>query len=366
MLKFKGGLAKPPLKLGHAVSQKSMARDLVFVLSFASKYCRHPQPCCGAGTGEFPAQRASNAENVSIWWRHHVIHMTHLQRKSTVWHADTLAWVELTPWPQMGFWKHVIDGVNLKRKIAVMTNTFSNCRFSYMYIHATKPSEDTHFVGVYKIWTCDGIKIYFYHPWGQISSLSMNLKIIAMNLVINRSVPSHFLNQSWLTITQTSRNRIQRTTNWLSLTKLYLKLLFVISLPFCTPKRILNLEYLILNPELLTFGCFFLSLDLSFPVSVFGGCFCDLCSQLLAIHDLCHDLCLGRFRHAAAAATAHRHTSTAGHHAKIIIHRRLCNKRYRWSFCYMFFKHIIVTSHERTTQIIGNSAVYSSICIGWL
>ena len=23
------------------------------------------------GTGEFPAQRASSAENVSIWWRHH-------------------------------------------------------------------------------------------------------------------------------------------------------------------------------------------------------------------------------------------------------------------------------------------------------
>ena len=28
------------------------------------------------GTGEFPAQMASNAENGSIWWRHHV----HLQR----------------------------------------------------------------------------------------------------------------------------------------------------------------------------------------------------------------------------------------------------------------------------------------------
>ena len=25
------------------------------------------------GTGEFPAQKASNAENVSIWWRHHVL-----------------------------------------------------------------------------------------------------------------------------------------------------------------------------------------------------------------------------------------------------------------------------------------------------
>ena len=27
-------------------------------------------------TGEFPAQRASNAENVSIWWRHHELHVT--------------------------------------------------------------------------------------------------------------------------------------------------------------------------------------------------------------------------------------------------------------------------------------------------
>ena len=31
--------------------------------------------CAGnsPGTGEFPAQKASNAENVSIWWRHHGI-----------------------------------------------------------------------------------------------------------------------------------------------------------------------------------------------------------------------------------------------------------------------------------------------------
>ena len=30
-------------------------------------------PLCGEFTGEFLPQRASNAENVSIWWRHHVI-----------------------------------------------------------------------------------------------------------------------------------------------------------------------------------------------------------------------------------------------------------------------------------------------------
>ena len=46
--------------------------------------------CAGnsPGTGEFPAQMASNAENVSIWWRHHGCRKigypseTHLQMRS--------------------------------------------------------------------------------------------------------------------------------------------------------------------------------------------------------------------------------------------------------------------------------------------
>ena len=32
---------------------------------------QHHWPLWWEFTGEFPAQRASNAENVSIWWRHH-------------------------------------------------------------------------------------------------------------------------------------------------------------------------------------------------------------------------------------------------------------------------------------------------------
>ena len=33
---------------------------------------KHPSPASLAFvTGEFPAQMASNTENVSIWWRHH-------------------------------------------------------------------------------------------------------------------------------------------------------------------------------------------------------------------------------------------------------------------------------------------------------
>ena len=34
------------------------------------KVPRH-RPLCGEFTGDFPAQMASNAENVSNWWRHH-------------------------------------------------------------------------------------------------------------------------------------------------------------------------------------------------------------------------------------------------------------------------------------------------------
>ena len=48
-------------------------------------------PLCGelTGTGEFPAQMASNAEKVSIWWRHHVVcHFVRLQwvdRETAIW-----------------------------------------------------------------------------------------------------------------------------------------------------------------------------------------------------------------------------------------------------------------------------------------
>ena len=41
------------------------------------------------GTGEFPAQMASNAENVSIWWRHHAKAMyTH----SPIWYNGSILW----------------------------------------------------------------------------------------------------------------------------------------------------------------------------------------------------------------------------------------------------------------------------------
>ena len=36
-------------------------------------------------TGEFPAQMASDAENISIWWRHHVIEIQHANLHQAVY-----------------------------------------------------------------------------------------------------------------------------------------------------------------------------------------------------------------------------------------------------------------------------------------
>ena len=46
--------------------------------------------CAGnsPGTGEFPAQMASNAENVSIWWRHHEIVQIRITNNQHFWHLN--------------------------------------------------------------------------------------------------------------------------------------------------------------------------------------------------------------------------------------------------------------------------------------
>ena len=56
--------------------------------------------CAGnsPGTGEFPAQMASYAENVSIWWRHHVLNL---------FLCSTTGAVTLTTFP----FKYLTDGV---------------------------------------------------------------------------------------------------------------------------------------------------------------------------------------------------------------------------------------------------------------
>ena len=76
------------------------------------------------GTGEFPTQMASNAENVSIWWRHHVLVLTQLQRHVTF---NALFWYTWTrsiycPYP----WKKATGCIQLQHPFSLAGANFTN------------------------------------------------------------------------------------------------------------------------------------------------------------------------------------------------------------------------------------------------
>ena len=84
--------------------------------------------CAGKSpvTGEFPTQRASNAENVSIWWRHHGISLARYTEQPG-WHHDMEAFSALLALCE---WNPPVDS---SRKWAVMhslDNSFDVSRTS--------------------------------------------------------------------------------------------------------------------------------------------------------------------------------------------------------------------------------------------
>ena len=74
-----GSINLANLKHYNDVIMGAMASQITSLTSFYSTFYsdadqrKHQSLCAGnsPGTGEFPAQMASNAEKVSIWWRHH-------------------------------------------------------------------------------------------------------------------------------------------------------------------------------------------------------------------------------------------------------------------------------------------------------
>ena len=59
------------------IASQITSLTIVYSIVYSDAYQRklHVTGLCVGNspvTGEFPAQRTSNAENVSIWWRHHV------------------------------------------------------------------------------------------------------------------------------------------------------------------------------------------------------------------------------------------------------------------------------------------------------
>ena len=65
-----------------AVASKITSLTIVYSIVYSDADQRKHQ------TGEFPAQMASNTENVSIWWRHHVEQLDSPHK----WQADAEPW----------------------------------------------------------------------------------------------------------------------------------------------------------------------------------------------------------------------------------------------------------------------------------
>ena len=86
----------------------------------------HHWPLC-QGTGEFPAQMASNAENVSIWWRHHVLRrLAYPSRHMDLWqmcgrHPSEISLILI----QRCKWSTRIKSISLRMSI-----TFTGCKLT--------------------------------------------------------------------------------------------------------------------------------------------------------------------------------------------------------------------------------------------
>ena len=66
------------------------------------------------GTGEFPAQMASNAENVSIWWRHHASVLLGWTFPRYAANTRNLCYLELSSW-----WRHQMETFSASLAICV-------------------------------------------------------------------------------------------------------------------------------------------------------------------------------------------------------------------------------------------------------
>ena len=81
-------------------------------------------------SGEFPAQRANNAEHVSIWWRHHVLpHLqTHWWPSSYIVNMCILSWDKCCSNIQIWWWY----GIFQLQACFCVTCTVKNTRKTYV------------------------------------------------------------------------------------------------------------------------------------------------------------------------------------------------------------------------------------------
>ena len=153
-------------------------------------------PLCGefTGTGEFPAQRASYAENVSIWWRHHV--------KTSEHHGmETLS--------------------------ALLTLCIDEGSTSHEWIPRTKGQQSRTLVSLFlacisfqtENWvaSCTNIlELYLFCLASSFYQCNLTLKVNALShcdSFMLQLAPSHYLNQCWNIINLILKNKLRWNVN---------------------------------------------------------------------------------------------------------------------------------------------------------
>ena len=82
-------------------------------------------------TGEFPAQRASNAENISTWWRHHV----DILRDLMVRRFTAAPWID-APGTSVNWWIFTHCGLVTRCGIDMVQHWYQNILLWYLrYVH---------------------------------------------------------------------------------------------------------------------------------------------------------------------------------------------------------------------------------------
>ena len=80
--------------MASQITSLTVAYSIVYSDADQTSKLRVTGLCAGnsPGTGEFPTQRASDAENISIWWRHHRYQYIDIERTTRVGEDLLLAW----------------------------------------------------------------------------------------------------------------------------------------------------------------------------------------------------------------------------------------------------------------------------------
>ena len=97
------------------VTMSAMASQITSIWTVCSVVClkktsklRITGICEGnpAVTGGFPSQRSNNAENVSIWWRHHEVGWVNRVPQTVEWAHDSHQFVIGCFLPPVVYWEH--------------------------------------------------------------------------------------------------------------------------------------------------------------------------------------------------------------------------------------------------------------------